>query len=146
MDEEFLREIEDLCARDPRYARDAYLFVYDALQHTVEKLGKASMPRDQRHVSGRDLVYGISEHALDQFGPLTRTVFERWGITCTQDFGEIVFSLVDNNLMSKTENDCMEDFADVYEFDVELDWRRRHAEFRSSTAVAARSSSSSSPS
>ncbi|MFP6591889.1 MAG: Minf_1886 family protein [Candidatus Latescibacterota bacterium] len=130
MDDAFLHDIEALAERDGRYSRAAYLFVYDALQHTVEKLGKASMPREQRHVSGRDLIYGISECALDQFGPLTLTVFDHWGIRETRDFGEIVFNLVNDNLMSKTDDDRIEDFTDVFEFDVELDWKRRRSEFR----------------
>ena len=132
MDDAFLHDIEVLAERDGRYSRAAYLFVYDALQHTVEKLGKASMPREQRHVSGRDLIYGISEYALDQFGPLTLTVFDHWGIRETRDFGEIVFNLVNDNLMSKTDDDRIEDFTDVFEFDVELDWKRRCSEFRRS--------------
>lgn len=138
MDDTFLRDIEALAERDGRYDRAAYLFVYDALQHTVEKLGKASMPREQRHVSGRDLVYGISEYALDQFGPLTRTVFQHWGVSQTRDFGEIVFNLVDNSLMSKTEDDRIEDFADVFDFAEELDWKRRRDEFRRAAAPTAK--------
>ena len=134
MDDAFLHDIEALAERDGRYSRAAYLFVYDALQHTVEKLGKASMPREQRHVSGRDLIYGISEYALDQFGPLTLAVFDHWGIRETRDFGEIVFNLVNDNLMSKTDDDRIEDFTDVFEFDVELDWKRRRSEFRRSEA------------
>ena len=134
MDDAFLHDIEALAERDGRYSRAAYLFVYNALQHTVEKLGKASMPREQRHVSGRDLIYGISEYALDQFGPLTLTVFDHWGIRETRDFGEIVFNLVNDNLMSKTDDDRIEDFTDVFEFDVELDWKRRRSEFRRSEA------------
>ncbi|HJP33865.1 MAG TPA: Minf_1886 family protein [Candidatus Latescibacteria bacterium] len=134
MEDSFLHDIETLAERDGRYPRAAYLFVYDALQHTVEKLGKVSMPREQRHVSGRDLLYGISEYALDQFGPLTRTVFDHWGIRETRDFGEIVFNLVNDNLMSTTDDDRIEDFVDVFNFDEELDWKRRSAEFRRSTA------------
>ena len=134
MDDAFLHDIEALAERDGRYSRAAYLFVYNALQHTVEKLGKASMPREQRHVSGRDLIYGISEYALDQFGPLTLTVCDHWGIRETRDFGEIVFNLVNDNLMSKTDDDRIEDFTDVFEFDVELDWKRRRSEFRRSEA------------
>ena len=134
MDDSFLHDIEALAERDGRYSRAAYLFVYDALQHTVEKLGKASMPREQRHVSGRDLIYGISEYALAQFGPLTLTVFAHWGIRETRDFGEIVFNLVNDNLMSKTDDDRIEDFTDVFDFHEELDWKRRRSEFRRSEA------------
>ena len=113
MDENFLQSIEDLAERDGRFKKDAYLFIYDALQYTVEKLGKTDLPTEERHISGRDLLYGISEFALDQLGPLTRSVFAHWGIYKTRDFGEIVFNLVNAKLMSKTERDNIEDFIDI---------------------------------
>lgn len=131
-----LREIEDLADRDGRYKQGAYLFVFSALQHTVEKLGKTSLPQDQRHVSGRDLLHGISEHALDRFGPLARSVLAHWGIDETRDFGEIVFRLIEEKKMRKTEDDCIEDFVDVFDLDEELDWKRRRAEFRGSARAS----------
>lgn len=134
MDDEFLQDIEAIAEADGRYARAAYLFLYEALEHTVTKLGKTSMPRQQRHVSGRDLVYGISECALDRFGPMARAVFQHWGIRETRDFGEIVFNLVEGNLMSRTDDDCIEDFDNVFDLDHELDWARRRGEFRRASA------------
>jgi uncharacterized repeat protein (TIGR04138 family) len=130
MDEQFLKDIEELADADGRYAKAAYLFIYDALQYTVEKLGKESLPKQQRHVSGRDLVQALSEYGMNQFGPLTASVFEHWGVRQTRDFGEIVFNLVGANLMSKTEDDCIEDFTNVYDFNDEFDWKKRRAEFR----------------
>ena len=130
MDENFLQSIEDLAERVGRFKKDAYLFIYDALQYTVEKLGKTDLPTEERHISGRDLLYGISEFALDQLGPLTRSVFAHWGIYKTRDFGEIVFNLVNAKLMSKTERDNIEDFIDVYDFADEFDWKKRRANFK----------------
>ncbi|MBQ41619.1 MAG: hypothetical protein CME15_04095 [Gemmatimonadetes bacterium] len=130
MEEEFLREIDELAEQRNRYAKPAYLFIYAALQHTVEKMGKIDLPREQRHVSGGELLRGISNYALSQFGPLTHEVFKRWGINETRDFGEIVFQLVNANLMSKTEDDNIDDFTDVYDFAEELDWKKRRAEFK----------------
>ena len=129
MDENFLQSIEDLAERDGRFKKDAYLFIYDALQYTVEKLGKPDLPTEERHISGRDLLYGISEFALDQLGPLSRSVFAHWGIYKTRDFGEIVFNLVNVKLMSKTERDNIEDFIDVYDFADEFDWKKRKKNF-----------------
>lgn len=140
MDDGFLQDIEAVAETDGRYSRAAYLFVYDALQHTVEKLGKSSMPREQRHVGGRELVYGISEYALDQFGPMALTVFDHWGIHQTKDFGEIVFNLVNGNLMSRTDDDSIEDFSGVYDFAHELDWGRRRDEFRPTPSPASAAS------
>ena len=130
MDESFLQSIEDLAERDGRFKKDAYLFIYDALQYTVDKLGKTELPTEERHISGRDLLYGISEFALDQLGPLTRSVFAHWGIHKTRDFGDIVFNLVDAKLMSKTERDNIEDFIDIYDFVDEFDWKKRKTNFK----------------
>jgi uncharacterized repeat protein (TIGR04138 family) len=130
MDGELLQEIEDLAERDGRYKRDAYLFVYDALQYTVEKLGKTALPNEKRHISGRDLLFGISEYSAEQYGPLTCSVFSHWGVSQTRDFGEIVFNLVAAELMSKTEDDQIEDFVDVYQFAEEFDWTKRKADLK----------------
>jgi len=130
MDTEFLRDIEKVAETDGRYDRAAYLFLYDALQSTVENLGKESLPRDQRHVSGRELLQGIGAYALSQFGPLTLSVLQHWGLRETRDFGEIVFNLVESNLMSKTDNDSIEDFIDVYDFAEEFDWKKRRGQFK----------------
>ena len=125
-----LQEIENLAERDGRYKRDAYLFVYDALEYTVQKLGKDALASEKRHISGRDLLFGISEHSADQFGPLTCSVFAHWGVEQTRDFGEIVFNLVGANLLRKTDEDRIEDFIDVYDFAEEFDWKKRKADLK----------------
>jgi len=127
---ELLQEIELLAEEDGRYKKEAYLFIYDALQHTVEKLGKTHMAKEERHISGRDLLHGISEFAMDQFGPLTHSVFSRWGVQETRDFGVIVFNLVSANLMSKTDRDSIEDFTGVYDFEEEFNWKKRKSNFK----------------
>jgi uncharacterized repeat protein (TIGR04138 family) len=112
--------------RDPRYPYEAYEFLYAALSYTQKLLDR--VPRDgpdvepgpQYHVSGRELLKGIREFALREFGLMARTVFRLWGINRTDDFGEIVFNLVEENLMSKTDNDSRADFHDVYDLDQAL--------------------------
>ena len=103
--------LRDLVARDPRYRPDAYRFVFEALDYTLKHLG-----RKAGHVSGRELLEGLRDCALEQFGGLAGLVFEQWGVRATQDFGEIVFNLVEAGLMGKTETDSREDFRDVYDF------------------------------
>ena len=103
--------LRDLVARDPRYRPDAYRFVFEALDFTLK-----SLDRDGGHVTGRELLEGIRDHALDEFGGLAGLVFDQWGVRSTSDFGEIVFNLVEAGLMGKTENDTREDFRDVYDF------------------------------
>ena len=63
---------------------------------------------------------GIRELALREFGFMARTVFRMWGIQRTDDFGEIVFNLVECNLMSKTDDDDRRDFHNVFDLDEAL--------------------------
>ena len=53
-------------------------------------------------------------------GLLARTVFRMWGINRTDDFGELVFNLVEAGLMSKTDEDSRKDFHAVYDLDEAL--------------------------
>jgi uncharacterized repeat protein (TIGR04138 family) len=119
-------KLAELVRRDPRYAYEAYEFVFAALAHTQKMLGR-SVPDDPQvepgpnhHVTGRELVQGIRDLALREFGLMARTVFRLWGIDKTDDFGEIIFNLVDANLMSKTPTDSRADFHNVYDLDQAL--------------------------
>ncbi len=103
-------------AKDSRYQRDAYVFVKDALDHTQKIVVKGNKG-EMRHVTGQELLIGIRDYALAQFGPMTQMVFEEWGIKCCEDFGEIVFNMVEIGLLGKTEKDSREDFIGGYHFD-----------------------------
>lgn len=103
--------LQGILTRDPRYAAEAYEFVRAALGYTIRKL------ETPRHVSGHELLEGVREFALAEYGPMTRTVLEGWGIRATEDVGEIVFNLVEAGLLGKTERDSRADFADGYDFD-----------------------------
>ncbi len=102
--------LEQIVERDRRYRVDAYRFVLAALNTTVQQLPAP------RHITGRELLDGVRDEGLKQFGPLTRSVFEYWGVQTTEDFGHIVFRLVDAGLLGKTEQDRLEDFRQVYDF------------------------------
>jgi uncharacterized repeat protein (TIGR04138 family) len=113
-------EIVDLIRKeDARYDKRAYFFVRQGLDHTVKNLKKVDTDRAKKspHVSGRELLEGLRAFALDQFGPLAKTVLDSWGIRRCADFGEIVFNLIEYKVFSKTENDRREDFADVFDFE-----------------------------
>lgn len=118
-DLEFTEIVGLICKEDGRFDRNAYAFVRQALDHTVKEIKRKDPTRTgkSQHVSGGELLHGIRVYALDQFGPLTKTVLNTWGITRCQDFGDIVFNLIDYNVFSKTENDRREDFADLYDFE-----------------------------
>ena len=105
-----LETIEKITQRDKRYKIDAYNFVLEALNYTVNKLNKP------RHVSGQELLNGIRQYGQGQFGPMTRAVLNHWGINTTEDFGHIVFNLVDAKLLGKTDQDSIDDFKQGYDF------------------------------
>ncbi len=116
---DFSEIVAQICKEDSRYDRKAYDFVRLGLEHTVKELRKRDAARAERsrHVSGPELLDGLRVYALDQFGPLTKTVLNEWGLTKSRDFGEIVFNLIEYNVFSKTDNDRIEDFAEVYDFE-----------------------------
>jgi uncharacterized repeat protein (TIGR04138 family) len=111
------QRILEVRRRDRRFARNAYYFVLDALDHTIVELGRDRATGEERHISGQDLLGGIRELAAEQFGPMASLVFESWGIRSTADFGEIVFSLVDVGLLSRRPEDSRLDFVDGYDFE-----------------------------
>lgn len=116
---DFNAVVEMIRKEDARYDRQAYHFVREGLDHTVSEHKKkhGDRPRKSRHVSGPELLQGLRAHALDQYGPLAKTVLNAWGIQRCSDFGEIVFNLIEYGVFSKTDSDKREDFADIYDFD-----------------------------
>lgn len=113
---DYRRELDKLVAKDPRYSRDAYDFVRAAVPATAEGMRREGSLEGRRHISGRELLEGIRDIALEQFGPLTATVLEDWGITRTEDVGNIVFLLVDNGLLGASDDDTPADFAHGFDF------------------------------
>jgi uncharacterized repeat protein (TIGR04138 family) len=108
------------------YPIDAYEFVTKGLHYTVQKIhgdveektcetasGKCE---ESLHVNGRDLCLGLREFALLNWGLLASTVLERWNVRRTLDFGRIVFAMVDNGHMKKTDEDKIDDFREVFDF------------------------------
>jgi uncharacterized repeat protein (TIGR04138 family) len=99
------------------YPLDAFYFVQTGLAYTAQNIhGDKTDPNVRKHITGRQLSEGLRDLALQQWGLLAKTVLQRWNITCTEDFGRIVFALVDNGYMSKTDEDTIDDFKNIYDF------------------------------
>ena len=114
-------KVAEIVRQDQRYAYEAYEFVFAALAHTQQMLGRVPQERIGRegegpyHVKGTELLRGACDLARREFGLMAPTVFHRWGIEKTDDFGEIIFNLVEANLMSKTDEDTRQDFHAVFD-------------------------------
>lgn len=105
-----------LLENDSRYDAEAYNFVYEALDYTLKSV-VTPRTRSNQHVTGQELLEGVRRYAIEEFGCLAQMVLEAWGIRSTADVGEIVFNLVEYDLMGKQDNDSKLDFFDVYAFD-----------------------------
>lgn len=117
------------------YPQAAFDFVRQGLEHTAQTVHgpEAGAPADptpnaegdsavsDRHVSGQQLCLGLRDFALRKYGRLARLVLSRWSIRRTDDFGRIVFAMIDAGLMRKTDADTLDDFTSVYEFDEAFD-------------------------
>jgi uncharacterized repeat protein (TIGR04138 family) len=97
-------------ARDGRFHERAYLFVLAALEYAQGRLPA------RRHLSGAELAWACRDFALEQFGLLAPTVLGYWGVRRTEDFGAIVFALIDAAMLARQPADKIEDFQRVYEF------------------------------
>ena len=103
--------LDRLRERYPQYQETVYLFVLSALHHVIEQLP------EPRHITGPELAAGVRDLALARFGPMARTVLEHWGVHATQDVGQIVFALVEAGILIKQDEDELQDFVGVFDFD-----------------------------
>ncbi len=102
--------------QDDRYDSDAYAFLKDALDHSV-RAKQERVGEEYPHVGGGELLEGFKDLALDEFGPMAATVLEVWGVTRSEDVGEMVFQLIEMGAFGKSDDDCRDDFKEVFSFD-----------------------------
>jgi uncharacterized repeat protein (TIGR04138 family) len=112
----FAEVVDQICETDLRYASDAYHFVQEGLNHTLKSLKRGGQ-HAHRHVSGQELLHGLRDFALKEYGPMSKAVLNEWGIKATDDFGQIVFNLVNTGVLGKNETDSPNDFKNVFTFD-----------------------------
>jgi uncharacterized repeat protein (TIGR04138 family) len=117
-------KILEMIREDPRYTYEAYDFVCDAVTYTQDRLGR--MPAspddhdDDHHVSGAELLRGACDLAVREFGMMAPVVFRAWGIRTTDDFGALVFKLIQADRLSKSDSDDPDDFHDVFDLEKAL--------------------------
>ena len=108
--------IEQIAVRDVRYSPQAYYFVLETLDFINDHLEEDGFGGSDTHVSVFDLLAGARHYALDQFGPLSRVVLEDCGLYSTEDIGEVVFNMVDADLLNKQDDDDRRDFEGGFDF------------------------------
>ena len=108
---DFFIRLDHMVKADPRFKEEAYLFVMASIGRALRGLDKP------RHIAGSELLAAIREEAEDQFGPMASPVLHHWGVKNSLDFGVIVFNMVREGLLSKANNDQLEDFKDSVFFE-----------------------------
>ena len=101
------------------YPMEAFSFVREGLTFTAEQLhgDPQALPEGDRHISGQQLCLGLRDFAIERYGLMAPVVLEHWNVRRTEDFGRIVFSMIEHGLMCKTDDDTLEDFKAVFDFD-----------------------------
>jgi uncharacterized repeat protein (TIGR04138 family) len=103
------------------YPQEAFAFVQQGLAHAVRLVHEQDESEmiemgEERHVSGQQLCEGLREFAVNRYGLLAKAVLAKWGVHATDDFGRIVFAMIDAGLMRRSEDDLFEHFVGVYAF------------------------------
>lgn len=101
------------------YPIEAFTFVRDGLSYTAKCVHENidALSEDERHISGQQLCMGLRDFAIEKYGLLAQEVLRHWHVKRTDDFGRIVFAMIEEGLMSKNQEDTVEDFRAVYDFD-----------------------------
>ncbi len=107
--------IERIRYHQPQYDRAAYLFVLAALHRRLDQL------ESPRHLEGAELAEAVRQLALDTYGLMSRTVLEHWGVHSTSDLGDIVYLLVEHDVLITRPTDSREDFEGLYSFEEVFD-------------------------
>ena len=114
---DFHDAVEEVLKIDSNYSEDSYYFLQEVLLQAVDKQCKDSAG-ENKHVSGGELLETFRERMLKQFGPMSMTLLEEWGLSCSEDVGKMVFNLIEVGAFGKSERDQKGDFINVYDFEV----------------------------
>lgn len=122
--DKFSSAVDVIVERDARFDRDAYFFVRDALEFTatLQRRGsgrareRSGQPSPPHHVTGQELLEGIRQFALKEYGSMATTVFEHWRISRCEDFGAMVFNLIEAGIFGKNATDTVDDFRGGFDF------------------------------
>jgi len=115
MQKSFSEVVELVIEKDPRYTKEAYIFLKEALEFTIKQKRRGKSEAGS-HVDATELLDGFRQLALKEFGPMVMTVLDYWSIAASEDVGYMVFNLIDAGVFGKTESDSVDDFRDALNF------------------------------
>ncbi len=113
----FQLAIQQSVDKDPRYHPHAYEFVREALNVAANLFSEG---KEDRHVTGQQVLEGVRTHALSEYGPMSFTILAEWGLHCGEDVGNIVYNLIGVGYFGKNDEDSLEDFTGGFDFEQAL--------------------------
>ena len=116
----FQEAVEKILLNDQRYRTDAYFFLRDVLDFTIKRRKKQQKQRKEGsslHVTSSELLEGFRLQTLKEFGPMSVTVLDYWGVKSGSDIGQIIFNLIEAGVLGKTENDTLTSFSNAFDFE-----------------------------
>jgi uncharacterized repeat protein (TIGR04138 family) len=117
---EFYTTVRKITSKDNRYPTEAYVFINDAVIYTIKVHEEHKLKTENRHISGKELLIGVEDFALKTFGPFALNVFKEWGINDGIAIGNIVFNMVDYQLLTTSDKDSIDDFREAVEFEIKF--------------------------
>lgn len=111
--------VDRFLIEDPRYPLKAYLFVRDGFEEITDEQEDDAESKNKQ-LSAKNLSIGLKNYALDKYGPMASFILREWGINATEDFGEIVYNLIDMGLFSQSKGDKKSDFLSLFDLQKEL--------------------------
>ncbi len=112
----FQEAVEKIVAHDQRYRLDAYLFLREVMDFAVKRQKKQRKQLQPMHVSTAELLEAFRLFALKEFGPMSLTLLQYWGIQNSADIGKIIFNLIEAGVVGKTEDDTLAAFSNGFDF------------------------------
>lgn len=110
--------MEEVIRKDGRYPLDAYAFLQEGMAKAAKEAhGEEVILAAPKHVTGQQICLAIRDLAIERWGQLAKTVLGKWNIRCTMDFGKMVYLLIEHRFMKKTDEDRIEDFQEIFDFD-----------------------------
>ncbi len=113
----FQEAVEKIVTRDQRYRHDAYLFLREVMDFSVKRQKKQRKELQPTHISATELLEAFRLLTLKEFGPMSLTLLQYWGIKNSNDIGYIIFNLIEAGVVGKTEDDTLAAFANGFDFE-----------------------------
>ncbi len=108
------KQIAKIIKKDATYPESAYEFMTEVVHFATQ-----NQPKDQnlsRHVGARKIVQNTVIYALQEYGYFAKEVLVQLNILNAKDIGNIIFNLIEVELLHQSEEDSLDDFM----FDLNL--------------------------